>query len=156
MAGEVYFEDNTLKIIDASEDAIEAALLECTGEIISAAKRNTRSDSGQLKNSWRGETQKTFNGYESVMGSPLENAIWEEFGTGEHAAKGNGRKGGWHIPAEKLSAKAKSKMQKRTIKGKEYYFTLGKMPTRAFQKAFDKVKPKIAKRFQEKFSIVFK
>ena len=156
MAGEIYFEDNTLKVIDACEDAIEAALLECSGEIVSATARKTRVDSGQLKNSWRGETKKTSNGYEAVMGSPLENAIWEEFGTGEHAAKGNGRKGGWLVPAEKLSPKAKSKMKKVIKDGKEYYFTRGKMPTRAFQKAYKSVKPKIAKRFKEKFNITFK
>lgn len=156
MAGEIYFEDNTLKVIDAVEDAIEAALLECSAEVVSATKRNTRSDSGQLKNSWRGETKKTSGGYEAVMGSPLENAIWEEFGTGEHAAKGNGRKGGWYVPSEKLTPKAKSKMRKTVIKGKEYYFTRGKMPSRAFKKAIDKQKPKIKKHFLDKFGIAFK
>ena len=28
----------------------------------------------------------------------MENAIWEEFGTGEYALNGDGRKGKWYIP----------------------------------------------------------
>ena len=76
----VYFEDNTLKIIDATEDAIEATLLECAAEIVSATARNTRVDTGHLKNSWASHVSKTSTGYEAVIGSPLENAIWEEFG----------------------------------------------------------------------------
>ena len=87
MAGEVYFEDNTLKVIDTTENAIEAALLECTAEIVSKAARNTRVDTGKTKNSWRGETNKTSDGFEAVMGSPDENAIWEEFGTGDDLGK---------------------------------------------------------------------
>ena len=140
MAGEIYFEDNTLKVIDAVEDAIEAALLECSAEVVSATARNTRVDTGQLKNSWRGETKRTSGGCEAVMGSPLQNAIWEEFGTGEHALAGNGRKGGWAYKDERGN----------------WHHTKGKTPKRAFQKAIDSQKPKIAKHFRDKFGIAFK
>ena len=161
MAGEIYFEDNTLKVIDAVEDTIEAALLECSAEVVSATARNTRVDDGQLKNSWRGETKRTSGGYEAVMGSPLENALWEEFGTGEHALEGNGRKGAWYVPAEGYSGKKKPSYQGKVVVvygkgGKKYYKTDGKKPSRAFKKAIDKQKPKIAKHFRNKFGIVFK
>lgn len=169
MAGEVYFEDNTLKIISASEGAIEAALLECTAEVVSAAARNTRVDTGKTKNSWRGETQKTSYGYEAVMGSPDENAIWEEFGTGEHALAegGGGRKGYWVFVkgsggGSKKTGKsytlkeAKQVMAILRSKGLEAYYTNGKEPTRAFHNAIESQKPKIAKHFQNKFGIAFK
>lgn len=58
---------------------------------------------------------------EAVIGSPLENALWEEFGTGEHSINGNGRKG-WK----------------------------GKAPSRAFFKAYTTKKNTIIKLIQNK------
>ena len=161
MAGEVYFEDNTLKVINTCEGAIEAALLECTAEVVSAAARNTRVATGKTKNSWRGETNKTSDGYEAVMGSPDENAIWEEFGTGEHALEGNGRKGAWYVPVEGYSGKKKPSYNGEVIVvygkgGKAFYKTNGKEPTRALHNAIESQKPKIEKHFQNKFGIAFK
>lgn len=124
---EVYFEDNTIKIIDNTENALEAALLECAAEMVSQTARNTRVDTGQLKGSWASHVDKTADGFEAIIGSPLENAIWEEFGTGEQSITGKGRKN-WH----------------------------GKSASRAFWKAYIKTKPKIQKHFEEKFNAVFK
>ena len=135
MAGEVYFEDNTLKVIDETESIIEATLLECAAEIVSATARNTRVKTGQLKNSWRSNVSKTSSGYEAVIGSPLENAIWEEFGTGEYALHGDGRKGGWGYPDPKNP--------------EETIWTYGKKPNRAFHKAYTTMKNKIIKRIQD-------
>lgn len=132
MASKVYFEDNTLKVIDETENIIEATLLECAAELVSAVARNTRVDTGQLKNSWRSNVSKESDVYEAVIGSPLENAIWEEFGTGEYALKGNGRKGGWFYEDEKGDG----------------YFTYGKKPSRAFHKAYTSLKSKIIQRIQ--------
>lgn len=133
MAGEVYFEDNTMKVVDETENRIEATLLECAAEVVSAVSRNSRVKTGQLKNSWRSKVSKTSNGYEAVIGSSLENAIWEEFGTGEHALKGNGRKGGWFYEDEK----------------EDGHFTYGKKPSRAFWHAYTSLKGAIVKRIQE-------
>ena len=133
MASKVYFEDNTLKVIDATESAIDAALLECTAEIVSATARNTRVDTGQLKNSWRGNVERTSTGFEAVMGSPLQNAIWEELGTGEYALEGNGRKDGWAY---------------QDAKG-DWHYTHGKKPSRAFWNAFTSLKSKIINHIQE-------
>ena len=132
MKSEVYFEDNTLKVIDNTESMIEATLLECAGEIVSATARNSRVKTGQLKNSWKGIVNKTSDGYEAVMGSPLENAIWEEFGTGEYALKGNGRKGGWAYEDADGN----------------WHKTHGKKPSRAFHKAYTSLKNKIINRLK--------
>ena len=95
----VEFHDFTIKVIGAMDDIINAVLEECAGELESAAKRNTRVDTSQTKNNWRHYVDDAK--HEATIGNPLENAIWEEFGTGEHALKGNGRKGGWFYVDEK-------------------------------------------------------
>lgn len=37
----------------------------------------------------------------ATVGNPLQNAIWEEFGTGEYALEGDGRKTPWRYKDEK-------------------------------------------------------
>ena len=132
----VKFVDNTLKVIDKTENAIEAVLLEVAAELVSQTSENSRVKTGQLKNSWKATVKKKGKGFEAVIGSPLENAVWEEFGTGEYALEGNGRKGGWLYEDEK---------------GKTH-FTYGKKPSRAFWHAYTSLKPKIfnqLKKFME-------
>lgn len=129
----VKFIDNSLEVIDNTENAIEAVLLECAAELVSQTSKNTRVDTGQLKGSWKAKVYKKGSGFEAVIGSPLENAIWEEYGTGEHALKGNGRKGGWYYVDEKGDG----------------HFTRGKKPSRAFHHAFNSLKKPIINRIKE-------
>lgn len=132
---EFSFEDNTVVVKERICDAVEAALLEASAEIVSQTARNTRVDTGKTKGSWAADVHKIDTGYEAKIGSPEENAIWEEFGTGEYALKGNGRKGGWFYEDEKGNG----------------HFTHGKKPSRAFWNAFESTKSKIIKYFQDKF-----
>jgi hypothetical protein len=125
------FEDYTMKVIDAMNDKINAVLEECAGEMESAVKQNSRVKTSQTKNSFQHHVDEEK--HEAVVGSPLENAIWEEFGTGEHALKGNGRKGGWFYVDE----------------DGEGHFTHGKKPSRAFWHAYQSLKAPIQKRIQE-------
>ena len=84
----VEFRDNSIKVKAALNEAIIAYLYEAAGELEAETKRNTRVDTGNTKNSWSYivDTNKG----EAVIGNPLENAIWEEFGTGEYALKADG------------------------------------------------------------------
>ena len=59
---------------------------------ISDYARNSRVDTGETKGSYGHSVVKKNGSAELQVGSNLENAIWEEFGTGEYAIKGNGRK----------------------------------------------------------------
>lgn len=127
----VQFKDNSMQVKAALNDAITAFLHEAAGELQSQVQRNTRVDTGQLKNSWEYKIDQGKN--EATVGSGLENAIWEEFGTGEYALEGNGRKGGWVY----VDAKG------------EGHFTRGKTPSRAFFKAYTSSKPKIIKRAEQ-------
>lgn len=114
---EVIFEDNTIKLKEAMSERIEAGLEEAAGELESQVKRNTRVDTGQTKNSWQHTVMA--GQHIAYVGSPLENAIWEEFGTGEYALKGNGRKDGWSYRDEEGV----------------WHHTMGKKPSRALHNA---------------------
>ena len=131
--GNVHFEDFSVQVMNAIDDRINIALEEAAGELESAVKRNTRVDTGQLKNSWQHKLDERE--HKAYIGSPLENAIWEEFGTGENALNGNGRQGGWRY---------------KDRKG-EWHFTRGKKPKRALYTAFNDKKEKIKKHIQDKF-----
>lgn len=133
MASKVEFQDFTITVKDVMDDGINAVLEECAGELESQAKRNSRVDTSKTKNSFHHKVDdETHTAY---IGSDAENAIWEEFGTGEHALKGNGRKGGWTY---------------KDAKG-DWYFTHGKTPSRAFWNAYTSMKNKIINRFQSLF-----
>lgn len=75
---QVEFTDFSIKVKEAVEEAALQWLEESANEVKSAAQRNSRVDTGQLKGSWdyKVDTSKK----EAKVGSPLENAIWEEFG----------------------------------------------------------------------------
>lgn len=133
MANDIIFQDFSIEVKKAIEKNINSVLAECAGEMASATKRNTRVDTGKTKNSWSYYLDLVK--HIAYIGSPLENAIWEEFGTGEHALAGNGRKGGWAY---------------QDAEG-EWHFTHGKKPSRAFFKAYTMLKNKIIKRIQNSF-----
>ena len=126
----VVFEDYTIEVEGAIDSKINAVLEECAGEIESQTKRNTRVDTGKTKNSWQHHVDDDT--HTAIIGSNYENAIWEEFGTGEYALQGNGRKGGWAY---------------KDAKG-DWHRTTGKKPSRAFFKAFTSLKNKIVNLIQ--------
>ena len=126
----VEFHDYTIKVKGAMNNSINAVLEECAGELESQAKRNSRVDTGKTKNSFQHKVVESE--HVAYIGSNEENAIWEEFGTGEHALHGNGRKGGWYY----VDAKG------------EGHFTHGKKPSRAFWNAYISLKTAIIKKIQ--------
>jgi len=146
----VEFIDNSMNVTNAIDDAVSAFLYEAAGEVAAQTARKTPVDSGHLKGSWTYIVDESAG--VATIGSPLENAIWNEYGTGEYAAKGDGRKGGWYVHESKLSAKAKKRMKKVIGKdGKIYYFTYGKRPQRTFETVFNALKDKIIRRAEQLF-----
>lgn len=131
MASNVIFEDYSFKVQGTITDKVNAALEECAGEVESQVKRNSRVDTGETKNSFRRYVDEST--LTAFVGSDKENAILEEFGTGEYALQGNGRKGGWHY---------------QDRKGK-WHYTTGKKPSRAFWNAYNSTKGKIQKRLED-------
>ena len=134
----VEFHDFSMEVKAALDDAVKAYLYEAGGELTSQVSNNSRVGSGELKNSWtyKVEEEKGI----CTVGSPLENAIWEEFGTGEYALNGDGRKTPW-IYKDRYGV---------------WHKTTGKYPKRAFQKAFTRLKPKLIERLATILSKGFK
>lgn len=129
--GNIQFQDFSILCKDAIQDAGIAFLHTVGGEFVSQTARNSREKSGQTKGSWDyvvDEAELT-----ATIGSPLENAIWEEFGTGEYALNGNGRKGGWYYVDEKGDG----------------HFTHGKKPNRALWNAMETLKPSLQAALEE-------
>lgn len=121
----VKFEDNSIRVKAELNAKTLAWLYEAAGELEAQTRRNTRVDTGQLKNSWNYTVDESTG--EATIGSPLENAIWEEFGTGQYALHGDGRKTEW------------------TYKDREgnWHKTVGKKPNRTLEKSFTSLKLKL-------------
>ncbi len=127
----VEFTDNSAKVKAEMNAAVVAYLYEAAGELEAQTKRNTRVDTGDTKASWSYLVDESSG--EAVVGSMMENAIWEEFGTGEYALNGDGRKGGWYY---------------KDSKGEGHY-TNGKTPSRAMFRAFTALKTKLIRRAEQ-------
>lgn len=129
----VEFQDFSVQVKEAVGEKAAQFIEEAAGEIESAARRNSRVDTGQLKGSW--DHQVNESAQKVTIGSPLQNAIWEEFGTGEYAAGGDGRKGGWYYVDSEGNG----------------HFTHGKKPNHTLQKAIDSTKTAIIRRAKQIF-----
>ena len=154
----VQFTDYSVEVKAALEEAAIAYLYEAGGELEAQVKRNTRigkeNSGAHTKNKWSyrvDESELTV-----TVGNPLENAIWEEFGTGEYALNGDGRKGGWWIPVgnggiSKTQAEAYGWEKVKRNKDGEitFVFTRGKKPHRAFKRAFTSSKNFLKRRAKE-------
>ena len=127
----VEFTDNSAKVKAEMNAAVVAYLYEAAGELEVQTKRNTRVDTGDTKASWSYLVDESSG--EAVVGSMMENAIWEEFGTDEYALNGDGRKGGWYY---------------KDSKGEGHY-THGKTPSRAMFRAFTALKTKLIRRAEQ-------
>ena len=114
----VEFHDFRMQCKNVVESKAFQWLEEASGEVESTAVDNTPVDTGQLKGAWAHRVDKTK--YEAVVGNPLEYSVWQEFGTGEYALEGNGRKGGWVYKDDK---------------GKRH-FTYGNKPVRMLHNAY--------------------
>lgn len=128
---DIKFEDYRVTVKNELSDRVVAFLYEVGGEFASQAARNSRVKTGQTKGSWDYSVNES--ALFVTVGSPLENAIWEEFGTGEYALYGNGRKGGWYYVDEFGDG----------------HYTHGKTPNRALHNALQTLKPQIKAAMEE-------
>lgn len=140
MAIDVKFKDFTVEVKGTMDALAYTVLEEVAGELEAQVKRNTAVDTGQTKNSWTHRVESDNDKHTATIGSPLQNAIWEEFGTGEYALNGNGRKGGWFYVDEEGNG----------------HFTHGKKPKRPFHNTYVSLKDPIIKRIMGVFKGVMK
>ena len=128
MSNEVKFIDNRIKVKKALNDKCLQWLEEASGELEAQVKRNTAVLTGKTKGAWTHIVNES--NLEGVVGNPEENAIWEEFGTGEYALNGDGRKTPWYYKDQMTG---------------QWYKTKGKRPKRALYKAFSSSKTVLIK-----------
>lgn len=129
---DVEFEDNRIKVKGKIREICIAWLHETAGEIKAQVQRKSRVDTGQTKGSWKDLVDS--GKLEAYVGSNYQNAIWEEYGTGQYALNGDGRKTSWRY---------------QDVKG-NWHTTRGKKPTRALFKAFRSVSSKAKKNLEQK------
>lgn len=151
------FEDNRNQVKQALSRAVEAYLEEAGGELQAQTVKNSRTDFGQTKGSYQYAMDPSEGA--CYVGSQLENAIWEEFGTGDYAIQG-GRKTPWYVPVEVYKGTKKPTFNGKVVvvygkNGKAYYKTNGKKPNRPLQRAFEEKKGILQKRLEEILSQTF-
>lgn len=148
MAAGVEFKDYSIEVSEALDETTIAWLLEAANEVTSQAQRTCvmEDDVGKrLKGSYANQVDESKG--TATIGTPLEEGYWEEFGTGEYAAHGDGRKGWWvYIRGEASKGGGKSYANReeaeeaaaflRTVKGLDAVVTNGRPPNYTLEKAF--------------------
>lgn len=149
----VTFEDNSENCKNAIKASALAFLYEIGGEIRSQTQRNSRRKTGRTAGTY--EYMVDENELAVHIGSNDVNAIWEEFGTGEHAINGGGRKGYWVFvdtggkPQAPKGGKTYTKEEAKRVvaimrkKGLNAYYTNGKTANRPLYRAFTATEGKI-------------
>ena len=160
--GTVTLEDYSVDVKNIIRDKAIQFLQEAGEEVLNATIRNygrAGTDTGQTKGSFSTTLDEA--GLAVHIGSDFPNAIWEEFGTGEFAEKGDGRKGWWvYVKGSSKGTGGKSYATKKEVqkamailrkKGLEAYYTRGKHPRHQFRNAYNSTKNKIIKHAQQVF-----
>lgn len=154
----IEFKDFSITVTTALQNAVTGCLHEAAGEIVSQTAKNSSEHvrTGQTKGSWNYVVDSEKG--EAKIGSPLENAVWEEFGTGEYALNGDGRSGGWWVKvgmgANEMSPDVAASYKWEDVKKDKdgnitFVFTRGKKPSRALQRAFDEKKETVKKLIED-------
>lgn len=128
------------KVMNQMDEVLERAMTMVLEIIKSAAKAGAPVNTGQLRD--RIDYQlKAVNGQViGIVGSPEQYAIYVEFGTGEFAENGAGRKGGWAFQDP----------------SGEWYFTWGQEPQPFMRNAFRQHKKDIKEILGREYSVTFK
>lgn len=149
MASNVEFKDFSMEVEAELDETAIAFLHEAAAEITSQAQRTCKmeDDAGkQLKGSYASSVDEGKG--MATVGTPLEAGYWEEWGTGEFAAHGDGRKGWWvYIRGQASQGGGKSYATReeaeeaaaflRAAKGLDAVVTNGRPPNYTLERAFE-------------------
>lgn len=149
MAASVEFKDYSIKVTEALDETTIAWLLEAANEITSEAQRTCKMEDDVGKR-LKGSYKNAVDGRSGVaqIGTPLEEGYWEEWGTGEYAAHGDGRKGWWvYIRGQASQGGGQSYNTQeeaeeaaaflRRVKGLDAVVTNGRQPNYTLERAFE-------------------
>ncbi len=130
----IEYTDNSVHVKAVLSESIRAFLYEAGGELQAQAMRNSRVDTGHTKGSYQYKVEQGVEESTVYVGSNAQNAIWEEFGTGEYALNGNGRKNSWVY---------------QNPKDGKFYRTKGKRPNRPLYRAFNSLRGKLNRHLEQ-------
>lgn len=145
--------DDKLDLVEKDlRNRLENFIEEATSELESQIVKNTAVDEGELKLSWEHRVDKV--NLTGIIGSSKQNAIWEEYGTGNYAVNDDGRKTPWYIPVDEVEGTHKPtyKGEVTIVYGKNgmaFYKTDGKRAKRMVFQAYSSLNPKIQRRLKE-------
>lgn len=153
--------NNSIRVKEAMQEACVAYLHEAAGEIQAQTARNMPPGQwfAQQKTKWNYVVDE--NKLEATVGNPMQQSLWAEFGTGEYALHGDGRKGYWvYVKGSDGSAtstggksytlnKAKQIVAMMRADGLDAHYTKGQTPKRPFQQAFNSLKSALIRRAEE-------
>ncbi len=159
----VEFIDLTVKVTDAMEESLIAGLYEAAGELQARTVRNSRQGHsyGDINATSLWDQVVNEGEKEASVGSQHEAGYWEEFGTGELALHGDGRKGWWvYVEGQESGSGGKSYATKeeaedaanflRRVKKLNAYATNGIEPNEPLRRAFASAKPVVQAIFEDK------
>ena len=159
----VEFQDFTIRVMEEMDEALLAGLYEAAGELEARTKRNSRQGHtyGDIPATGLWKHQVDEGAMEAKVGSPHEAGYWEEFGTGELALHGDGRRGWWvYVEGQDSGSGGKSYATKeeaedaalflRRVKGLDAYATNGIEPNEPLRRAFASAKPVVQAIFEDK------
>lgn len=145
----VEFQDFTIKVTEAIEEAAIAGLHEAAGELEARTVRNSRQGHkyGDIQATALWKHQVDEEAKEASVGSPYEAGYWEELGTGELALHGDGRKGWWvYVEGQDSGSGGKSYGSReeaeeaaeflRKVKNLDAYATNGIEPNEPLRRSF--------------------
>lgn len=156
------FNDYSINVKAALNDISKQWLHEASFEVQAHAQRNCKMDDEEgrrLRQSYKNVVDEDKG--EAIVGSARESVYWEEFGTGSHAAHGDGRKGWWVYVKDgesrsKTSAVYNSREEAeeaaeflRKVKHLDAYATNGRAPSYTLENAFKQTKSKAQNRLAQ-------
>lgn len=155
------FEDHTRQTQEKLREIVDGWMYETMGRLHTGTVKKSRTGLGQTKGSYQYRVIEKEHRMEGHLGSNLENAIWEEYGTGEYALGGKGRKTPWYVPVEGYQGKKRPSYNGKVVivygkNGKRFYKTNGKKPNRPIGKAYKQYnRKKMLKDLAEKLRQAF-
>lgn len=143
----VEFQDFSIQVKAELNDITKGWLHTWSNEIAAKAKDNVQMDGEQgvqLRGSYRAVVNDGAG--EAQIGTPLESGYWEEYGTGEYAVHGDGRKG-WWVYKDGYQGNGGAVLTETEAKAiaasdPSVHASNGREPSYTLEKAFTVTKPK--------------
>ena len=143
----VEFQDYSIQVKAELNNITRSWLRTWANEIASHAKDNTQMDGDQgvqLRKSYRADVDESAG--VAQIGTPLESGYWEEYGTGEYAVHGDGRKGWWvwKDGYQGSGGRELTEQEAKAMAARDptVHATNGREPSYTLEKAFTVNKPK--------------